>query len=104
MFSGTDRVAILQRDNDEIRYNSISSGEECIIRKFVTLRPVERCENFDRVECDREFVLARRLVRENCTVQAEYCETFHRTQRVPSATVLCQMEYEVQCPDGEEKS
>jgi hypothetical protein len=185
-YSGTDRVAILQRDNNEIRYNSIATGEECLIKKFVTKKPVERCEVFDRQICDTEYVLvrqvqimsrfifcfttvlvvhntyvftsiifplwiydgpkyfcicqpliscsvtnyvhwcwrqrcksfifdnhdsphissfvylmSRRLTRENCTVQREFCETFHRTQKVSSATVFCQMEYEVECHDNE---
>ena len=52
--SGTDRVAILQRDNDEIRYNSISRGEECILKKFVHRRPLERCETLDREHCEQE--------------------------------------------------
>ena len=53
-FSGTDRVAILQRDNDEIRYNSISRGEECILKKFVLRKPVERCESLERDHCELE--------------------------------------------------
>ena len=52
--SGTDRVAILQRDNDEIRYNSISRGEECILKKFVRRKDVERCENLEREHCEPE--------------------------------------------------
>ena len=52
--SGTDRVAILQRDNDEIHYNSISRGEECILKKFVHRRPIERCENLEREHCEQE--------------------------------------------------
>ena len=52
--SGTDRVAILQRDNDEIRYNSISRGEECILKKFVHRKPIERCENLERENCEQE--------------------------------------------------
>ena len=44
-----------------------------------------------------QFVLVRREVRENCTVQKEFCETSHRQQRVDSATVLCHLEYEVEC-------
>ena len=45
----------------------------------------------------------RREVRENCTVQKEFCETSHRQQRVDSATVLCQLEYEVECDDNDEE-
>ena len=52
--SGTDRVAILQRDNDEIRYNSISRGEQCILKKFVHRKPIERCENLERENCEQE--------------------------------------------------
>ena len=47
-------MAILQRDNDEIRYNSISRGEECILKKFVHRRPLERCENLEREHCEQE--------------------------------------------------
>ena len=45
----------------------------------------------------------RREVRENCTVQKEFCETSHRQQRVDSATVLCQLEYEVECDDSDDE-
>ena len=45
----------------------------------------------------------RREVRENCTVQKEFCETSHRKQRVDSATVLCQLEYEVECDDSDDE-
>ena len=47
-------MAILQRDNDEIRYNSISRGEECILKKFVHRRPLRRCENLEREHCEQE--------------------------------------------------
>ena len=57
--SGTDRVAILQRDNDEIRYNSISRGEQCILKKFVRRKPVERCENLERENCEQEVCKTR---------------------------------------------
>ena len=50
-----------------------------------------------------QFVLVRREVRENCTVQKEFCETSHRKQRVDSATVLCQLEYEVECDDSDDE-
>ena len=48
-------------------------------------------------------MLVRREVRENCTVQKEFCETSHRKQRVDSATVLCQLEYEVECDDSDDE-
>ena len=47
-------MAILQRDNDEIRYNSISRGEQCILKKFVHRKPIERCENLERENCEQE--------------------------------------------------
>ena len=47
-------MAILQRDNDEIRYNSVSRGEECILKKFVHRRPLRRCENLEREHCEQE--------------------------------------------------
>ena len=47
-------MAILQRDNDEIHYNSVSRGEECILKKFVHRRPLERCENLEREHCEQE--------------------------------------------------
>ena len=61
--SGTDRVAILQRDNDEIHYNSVSRGEECILKKFVHRRPLRRCENLEREHCEQEV----QVTRENVT-------------------------------------
>ena len=50
-----------------------------------------------------QFVLVRREVRENCTVQKEFCETSRRKQRVDSDTVLCQLEYDVECDDNDDE-
>ena len=54
-----------------------------------------RCELLERKECKEEFVLLRKLVRENCTVQREFCEAFHRAQTVPSETVVCEQKLKV---------
>ena len=50
-----------------------------------------------------QFVLVRREVRENCTLQKEFCETSHRKQRVDSDTVLCQLEYDIDCDDSDDE-
>ena len=50
-----------------------------------------------------QFVLVRREVRENCTLQKEFCETSHRNQRVDSDTVLCQLEYDIDCDDSDDE-
>ena len=42
-------------------------------------------------------------MRENCTVQKEFCETSHRKQRVDSETVVCQLEYDIECDDNDEE-
>lgn len=81
-----------------IRYTSISSGQECVIRRFIKqLPPVTRCEIITRKLCNQEQVLLYKPVVEDCEKNAEYCQTFYRQQNMDSKTVLCQKSNEVVC-------
>ncbi len=98
--SGTDRVAILRTSANHVRYTLISSAEECALKRFVFRKPVRRCELLTRKVCNDEYVLLRKKIKENCTMQKEFCEANHRTQTVMADTIFCEQKYHLNCSEA----
>ncbi|TRY73979.1 hypothetical protein TCAL_15777 [Tigriopus californicus] len=102
--TGTDRIATLRTTGSFLRYSLISSGEVCVLKKFTRVKPVHRCEDIPRQVCRDEFVLLRKRIVENCTESEEFCEAFHRTQKLSNQIVVCEPEFQVECLKAEGKS
>lgn len=102
--TGTDRIAILRTTGSFLRYSLISSGEVCVLKKFTQVKPVHRCEDIPRQVCRDEYVLLRKRIVENCTESDEFCEAFHRTQRLNNEIVVCEPEFKVDCSNAEGSS
>lgn len=107
--------------SDLIFYTSITTNEECVLRRVIDSMPVEeRCENLTRTICQKgkpiylfclrsdislslftllEMVLKHRTVIEDCSKQSEYCHTTFDKREIGVETVVCQSPDDLICSD-----